>query len=287
MSSLDTLKRTLKNADIRYYNSYAGLWTAFNSFYSKYYEEQTGTPPNTDLEAINFLRVLTSPNDLVASFNNISKMSDGNIQPIINQLKNYHSRESEPLSDSYSIYVFNNVVVRFVEFAWINPVVREKLWLGNNSDRPTGFRPKKIATRFLPRAEFIDYYRKLSEFYARPENMPTHAESFQTTLEEFGVKTLGSCIYLESPSVTPHSHTARYLQSQFYPEMKQFLRSTEQNGLFADIIQILYVVRNVCVHGEWNNPTEEANKLTLQAAYECLYQLLLQYVGEPINRLHP
>jgi hypothetical protein len=177
-----------------------------------------------------------------------AQITDENIQPLIDQLKAYHSTFSEPFSDSYSQYIFNNVVVRFIEYAWKNPTVREKLWLGNVADKPTGFRPKKIATRFLPRDEYVHYYKKLSEYYASMEGIVFRAESVQTTLEEFGLKTLGSCIYLEAPSLTPNSPVTRHLQSEFNPEMQKLLRSTEQKGLFADIIQILYIVINVCVH---------------------------------------
>jgi len=116
--------------------------------------------------------------------------------------------------------------------------------------------------------------------------------SLQEVLKEYAIDSLGCCFYI-NPSLVitkPLSPAVNFIDSYVKNNFGQLLRIKNNppviggivykpKGLFADIIEMLYTVRNSCVHGSFSDPKDRDDNITLQAAYNCLYSLLSEFVS--------
>ncbi len=271
------LKKWTKENYVRYFSHYSGLWTSFNAWYNEEFKE------GTDRENINKIRSLNNNHDLVIAFQKICHHKDPNLEPLLSYI-----RAGDKQMLGYAQYTFNNAVVRFIKFSWTNSIIKKKLWCGNGSDKPIVSRhSSRIATIYVDSDIFKKAYSKLREF--EYNHMAEEDRSVQDVLEEFGIKSIGSVFYSD-PGLDndPRSAHAKYMKDFVEENFGELLRgrTNEHKGLFVDVIEMLYAVRNSCVHGEFDEPNSMETNDLLQAAFECLHLLILEYLKEEKSKLH-
>jgi len=288
MSSKKKLLNWHKTANISYFPHYAGVWTSFNSWYNEFYYEKHHKNPSSDRSAINYIKELDKRFKIVKAFWKLCDRKRDVLNPLLSSISN----SSDELVYGYALYTLDNVITRFIQFAWTNPTVKNRIWCGNRNDKPTisHSSSKSIATMHISQLTYRAAYSSLRQFLASSTGIVLDEKSVQTVLEEFGIKSIGNILYMD-PKLKPKTRKspyARHLMPFIQQNFGQLLRAqTFAKGLFADVIELLYLVRNITAHGCFSDPSMTENNDVLQASYECLHTLILEFLDKPTTKLHP
>ena len=250
------LRRRYREAD--WVSEFQRLWAIFNHWLVSHAQIQQ------DRAGIEHLK--TEP-ELSRWINNVIKAAA------------YHRphRVTDGLAGSYPRFASDNVISRFFRAVVASPVVEPRIHYPWRVGTERGVRPTHAIT--LDRDQFIVAYR--SHARVLEERIADFDLTIHQTLPALGVHTTGCCFY-RGPADTSlpagtTGHANRMVElfraDPCLAALVQLIESANPTDLGSDVVETIYNVRNVAMHGsldflnEWDNAAA-------RAAYDVLDSLI-------------
>ena len=274
------LRRLLEEIRTRHYKDYAAAWSVFNTWYS-----QAHPSARNDADAIGCIKGYDSEHPFRRAFCSLIETHHSPHYPLIREQLESSLRavHAEPaLTLGFVDHGLDNVVMRLVREFWINPNIGGLVYCGQG--KPTQGMRRQITTVYVDMSLYRHLYSKASEVAAQLQNISRPTRSVQEILREIGIESIGSCCYLIGNEV-PRTQEAGVLMNEMVGTNLERLLNIQRDqdlfhGFFADVVEILYAVRNFTVHG-YLDPSNLQNDRLFQSAYECLFDLLNEYLKLP------
>lgn len=259
------MKNWINSAKTIYFPHFSGIWTSFNAWYNDFITS------GNDRDKINVIKT-SPPSQLVRSF---EKIADNHSDSLARLART----EPDKMTKGFIQYSFENALTRLYKFAFSNQIIKSTLdnFIINQN----------IRSIYLPANKFQYIYRYVRNFEDSQARITYSSVSIQDLLDDYGISSKGSIFYNDPAKINKSSKTlpARQIETFVTTELK-FDLGIVQESLFADTLEILYQIRNSCVHGDFIDPGSVENNDLFQAAYEFLYRLLALFLGEQPSNLH-
>lgn len=253
----DDLRRRYREAD--WVSEYQRLWAIFNHWFFAHTRQQ------------NDRKCLAS---LIAA-QELSTWVDDVIQA---SAYNYPHRVTDGYGGSYPRFAANNVISVFFRAAESSPTLEPRI----NRPWRTGSEQcvRKTHAITLTREQFRDAYDAHNRALASPDGI-VFVETLHQVLPALGVGTTGCCFYRVALPTIISSDTSALAQLTLQElrtvttlsGLVSLIDSNTPTDLGADILETLYNLRNIAVHGQLDFLQERENAAA-RAGYDLLDSLI-------------
>lgn len=256
-SHFEDLRRRYREAD--WVSEYQRLWAIFNHWFSVH------TGCQSDRQCIDALK--TAP-ELTEWIEDVIRRS----------AYNYPHRVTEGYGGSYPRFAADNELSWFFRAAEYSPTLEPRInWPWRSG---TDARVRQTHAVTLTREQFREAYDAHHRVLASPAGMP-HNHTLHQVLPALGVGATGCCFYrIQAPAGIPGG--TRALRQMTLVELRKMeslgalvgmIDSPTPTTLEGDVLETLYNLRNVAMHGALDFLMEQDNAAA-RAGYDLLDSLI-------------
>jgi hypothetical protein len=253
----DDLRRRYREAD--WISEYQRLWAIFNHWFFAYTGQQN------DRGCLDYLKKATE----------LSTWIDDVIQA---SAYNYPHRVTDGYGGSYPRFAADNVISLFFRAAETSPTLEPRIqwpWRPGSEQRV-----RQTHALTLTREQFRDTYDAHHRALASPAGM-VFDETLHQVLPALGVGATGCCFYRVTPPASISLET-RALAKLTLQELRtvttlngmvSLIDSNTPTDIGTDILETLYNLRNIAVHGTLDF-LQERDNAAARAGYDLLDSLI-------------
>ena len=257
----DDLRRRYREPD--WVSEYRRLWAIFDHWFSAHTRQPTRQPNGREC-----LESLKKAPELSCWVDDVIQAS----------AYNYPHRITDGYGGSYPRFAADNVISLFFRAAETSPTLEPRIiWPWRNRSKSL---VRQTHALTLTREQFRDTYDAHHRALASPAGM-VFDETLHQVLPALGVGATGCCFYRVTPPASISSETRALAQLTLQElrtvttlnGMVSLIDSNTPTDLGADILETLYNLRNIAIHGALDFLQERENAAA-RAGYDLLDSLI-------------
>ncbi len=267
---LETLSAWSTDARVRYAQHFSAEWSAFNAWYNEILRSRHY---RRDRECIDALRFPSEQDESQPKLAFETLLAETAV----------HVGVQDALVEGYKQYLSPSLLSDFVGACFQNSDLRSRFFVYAAPYR-TEEQPRCLGLTFLPDKDYKKLYVGLREVLASENGIVESEQSVQQVFLQLGIGSHGQCFFVEKhPLAKPHTPVQTefirnvLLTTPALKDLVDFQSAYAQRGIWHGVLELLYCVRNACVHGHLA-PLQDANEPVFEASYRLLAALLQKMV---------
>jgi hypothetical protein len=267
------LNRWLISERIRYLGAFSSVWSGFNDFYRRDPRFQ-----GNDRQVLTAIQSLPNTDPLVVGFEASCAQDDQRVERSVRLVDDAVMKGAVAFETQTRFSSFVSEVV-------LNATLGPKVWIAGQPRPHTDRTTRELPCAHLPSTEYFAWYREIRASEAEEMAMPDTSISVQDALAHRGIDSDGSAFFAAPPKISKSVGIITNLEKRLsnnprFKTLLTFARAPQPDWVpssrYSIALELLYLVRNNVMHGDLD-PTNEANDPVGRAAYELLYNWLVEF----------